>query len=99
MIFKDRRHTECTVVMDVPSDRRLYRDWDMRVEDMHAIALPPGLPGPVWFQGAWQVGSLVGTILPKQVVNLHNECWDRVLMRYEKKHIFEHRNCYMLSWL
>lgn len=53
MIFKDRRHTECTVVMDVPSDRRLYRDWDMRVEDMHAIALLPGLPGPVWFQGAW----------------------------------------------
>eukprot|EP00667_Euglena_gracilis_P026400 EG_transcript_31756 len=41
MIFKDRRHTECTVVMDVPSDRRLYRDWDMRVEDMHAIALHP----------------------------------------------------------
>lgn len=27
MIFKDRRHTECAVVMDIPSKERLYCDW------------------------------------------------------------------------
>eukprot|EP00667_Euglena_gracilis_P001566 EG_transcript_1564 len=41
MIFKDRRHTECAVVMDIPSKERLYCDWDMRVENMDTIALHP----------------------------------------------------------
>eukprot|EP00667_Euglena_gracilis_P008153 EG_transcript_8251 len=40
-LLDDSRHVDRVIILDVSCSERLYADWDMKVSDMHSIALHP----------------------------------------------------------